>query len=30
MGQEDPLFDPFKLDIYSWMFQYRKGKVNAN
>jgi predicted peptidase len=24
MGKEDPAYDPFKMDIYSWMFQYSK------
>jgi len=24
MGKEDPAFDPFTMDIYSWMFQYSK------
>ena len=24
MGKEDPAYDAFKMDIYSWMFQYGK------
>ena len=22
MGKEDPAYDPFSMEIYSWMFQY--------
>jgi predicted peptidase len=24
MGKEDPAYDPFSMDIYSWMFQYSR------
>lgn len=24
MGKEDPAYDPFKMDIYNWMYQYTK------
>jgi len=24
MGHEDPAFDPFSMDIYTWMYQYTK------
>ncbi|AYB31670.1 dienelactone hydrolase family protein [Chryseolinea soli] len=26
MGHEDPAYDPFSMDIYTWMNQYTKGK----
>ena len=26
VGFEDPAFDPFSMDIYTWMYQYTKVK----